>query len=77
MRFYLTQDTTIQKLGVVVTNVHVVGNAKIVDVTFVDGNRYTAKVVASDIYSDTAVIQISGRMLPRNDNSYYLLLHHL
>ena len=59
MRFYLTQDTTIQKLGVVVTNVHVVGNAKIVDVTFVDGNRYTAKVVASDIYSDIAVIQIS------------------
>jgi S1-C subfamily serine protease len=59
MRFYLTQDTTIQKLGVVVTNVHVVGNAKIVDVTFVDGNRYTAKVVASDFYSDIAVIQIS------------------
>ncbi len=34
-------------------------NAKIVDVTFEDGNRYTAKVVASDIYSDIAVLQIS------------------
>jgi S1-C subfamily serine protease len=30
-----------------------------VDVTFVDGNRYTAKVIASDIYSDIAVLQIS------------------
>ena len=43
----------------IVTNAHVLGDAKIVDVTFVDGNRYTAKVVASDIYSDIAVIQIS------------------
>jgi S1-C subfamily serine protease len=32
--------------GHIVTNGHVVGDAKIVDVTFVDGNRYTAKVVA-------------------------------
>jgi S1-C subfamily serine protease len=45
--------------GHIITNGHVVGNAKIVAVTFVDGNRYTAKVVASDIYSDIAVIQIS------------------
>ena len=35
------------------------GDAKVVDVTFVDGNRYTAKVIASDIYSDIAVLQIS------------------
>jgi S1-C subfamily serine protease len=47
------------KQGHIVTNGHIVGNAKIVDVRFVDGNRYTAKVVASDIYSDIAVIQIS------------------
>jgi S1-C subfamily serine protease len=31
----------------------------VVDVTFVNGNRYTAKVIASDIYSDIAVLQIS------------------
>src|SRR6187200_2336276 len=37
------------KLGRIITNNHVVGDAKIVDVTFVDGNRYTAKVVKSDI----------------------------
>ena len=35
------------------------GDAKVVDITFVDGNRYTAKVIASDIYSDIAVLQIS------------------
>ncbi|MFZ0510098.1 MAG: trypsin-like peptidase domain-containing protein [Candidatus Nitrosopolaris sp.] len=45
--------------GHIVTNGHVVGDAKVVDVTFVDGNRYTAKVIASDIYSDIAVLQIS------------------
>jgi S1-C subfamily serine protease len=36
-----------------------VGDAKVVYVTFPDGNRYTAKVIASDIYSDIAVLQIS------------------
>jgi S1-C subfamily serine protease len=46
------------KQGHIVTNGHVVGNVKIVDVTFVDGNRYTAKVIASDPYSDIAVLQI-------------------
>jgi S1-C subfamily serine protease len=47
------------KQGHIVTNSHVVGDAKVVDVTFVDGNIYTAKVIASDIYSDIAVLQIS------------------
>jgi len=42
-----------------VTNAHVVGDAKVVDVTFVDGNRYTAKVIATDDYGDIAVLQIS------------------
>jgi S1-C subfamily serine protease len=46
-------------MGHIVTNGHVVGNAKVVDVTFVDGNRYTAKVIASDPYNDIAVLQIS------------------
>jgi S1-C subfamily serine protease len=47
------------RLGHIVTNGHVVGDAKIVDVTFVDGNRYTAKVIGTDIYGDIAVLQIS------------------
>jgi S1-C subfamily serine protease len=47
------------KQGHIVTNGHVVGNAQIVDVTFPNGNRYTAKVIGNDIYSDIAVLQIS------------------
>jgi S1-C subfamily serine protease len=44
--------------GHIVTNNHVVGDAKIVDVTLVDGNRYTANVIGTDIFSDIAVIEI-------------------
>jgi S1-C subfamily serine protease len=47
------------KQGNIVTNSHVVGDAKVVDVTFPDGNRYSAKVIASDVYGDIAVLQIS------------------
>jgi S1-C subfamily serine protease len=47
------------KQGHIVTNGHVVGDAKVVDVTFPDGNRYAAKVIANDVYSDIAVLQIS------------------
>src|SRR5215468_7907164 len=47
------------KQGHIVTNGHVVGDAKVVDVTFPDGNRYTAKVIANDVNSDIAVLQIS------------------
>jgi S1-C subfamily serine protease len=36
-----------------------VGDAKVVDATFPDGNRYTAKVIATDVYGDIAVLQIS------------------
>jgi S1-C subfamily serine protease len=45
--------------GHIITNGHVVGDAKTVDITFVDGNRYTAKVIGTDIYGDIAVLQIS------------------
>jgi S1-C subfamily serine protease len=44
--------------GHIITNNHVVGNAKIVDVTLVDGNRYTANVIGTDIFNDIAVIEI-------------------
>ena len=46
------------KQGHIITNDHVVGDAKIVDVTFVDGNKYTAKIIGTDIYSDVAVLKI-------------------
>jgi S1-C subfamily serine protease len=47
------------KQGHIVTNGHVVGDARVVDVTFVDGSRYAANVMAKDIDSDIAVVQIT------------------
>src|SRR5215217_6525883 len=44
--------------GRIITNNHVVGDAKIVDITLVDGNRYTANVIGTDIFSDIAVLGI-------------------
>jgi S1-C subfamily serine protease len=48
-------DTT----GRIITNNHVVDGANTVDVTFVDGNTYSAKVVGTDAFSDIAVLQIT------------------
>jgi S1-C subfamily serine protease len=45
--------------GHIVTNSHVVGGAVEMDVTFSDGNKYTANVIADDIYNDIAVLQVS------------------
>jgi S1-C subfamily serine protease len=52
------------KQGHIITSYRVIGNDKIVDVTFVDGNRYTAKMIGADIYNDIAVLQII-----QNDNT--------
>ncbi|MGC1931138.1 MAG: trypsin-like peptidase domain-containing protein [Candidatus Nitrosopolaris sp.] len=54
------------KQGHIITNNHVVGNAKTVDVTFVDGNSYTAKVIGTDPFSDIAVIQITDDFSAEN-----------
>src|SRR5215468_12590296 len=45
--------------GHIVTNSHVVGGAVEMDVTFSDGNKYTANVIADDINNDIAVLQIA------------------
>jgi S1-C subfamily serine protease len=45
--------------GHIVTNNHVVNGAKTVDVTFVDGNTYKARVMGTDSSSDLAVLQIT------------------
>jgi S1-C subfamily serine protease len=50
------------KQGHIVTNDHVVSNASKVDVTFVDGNTYSAKVVGKDPYSDLAVLQLTDNI---------------
>jgi S1-C subfamily serine protease len=52
------------KRGHIITSYSVIGNNKVVDLTFVDGNRYTAKMIGADIYNDIAVLQII-----QNDNT--------
>ena len=49
-------------LGHIITNNHVIDGAKLVDVTFVDGSRYSAKIIGRDSYSDIAVLQILGNL---------------
>ncbi|MGD1834090.1 MAG: S1C family serine protease [Nitrososphaeraceae archaeon] len=45
--------------GYIITNNHVVENTKTVDITFIDGERYTANVTGTDLFSDLAVIKIN------------------
>jgi len=47
--------------GRIITNHHVVSEVDEVDVKFVDGDTYTAKVVGKDPYSDIGVLQIPDR----------------
>jgi S1-C subfamily serine protease len=44
--------------GHIITNSHVIDGAQTADVTLVDGNRFTAKVVGNDVFSDIAVLKI-------------------
>jgi S1-C subfamily serine protease len=46
--------------GHIITNSHVINGAQTADVTFVDGNRFTAKVVGNDVYSDIAVLKLAS-----------------
>jgi S1-C subfamily serine protease len=54
------------KQGHIITNSHVVEGVKTVDVTFVDGNTYTAKVVGLDRDNDIAVLQITDDFSSEN-----------
>jgi S1-C subfamily serine protease len=53
--------------GHIVTNNHVIGDdkTKAVDVTFIDGNSYSANVIGRDPYSDLAVLQLDNSALSR------------
>ena len=55
--------------GRIITNNHVVGDAKIMDITLVDGNRYTANVIGTDIFSDMAVIEIVENLTEQSSPS--------
>src|SRR5919205_1682876 len=47
------------KQGDIITNYHVVANATNADVTFTDGNTYSAKVIGKDASADLAILQIT------------------
>src|ERR1051325_11695336 len=49
--------------GHIVTNYHVVTGTRKADVTFTDGNTYSANVVGKDPNSDLTVLQITGDFL--------------
>jgi serine protease Do len=50
----------IDREGHVATNYHVIANARNVSVTFSDGSIYTAKVIGSDPFSDSAVLELQN-----------------
>jgi S1-C subfamily serine protease len=45
--------------GHIITNFHVVADATNADVTFTDGNTYSAKVIGKDSQADLAILQIT------------------
>ncbi len=48
------------KKGHIITNFHVIKNAKSVVVTFLDGRSYDAKVVGTDEFTDLGVIKVDA-----------------
>ena len=48
------------KKGHVITNAHVIDNAKRIIVTFLDGRSYNAELIGSDEYTDIAVIKVNA-----------------
>ena len=52
--------------GHVVTNSHVIGDrTKALDVTFIDGNSYSANIIGRDPYSDLAVLRLENDAISR------------
>lgn len=47
--------------GYIVTNAHVIQNAKQVTITLFDGRREKAKIIGADLESDIAILQIKSR----------------
>ncbi|GKS66674.1 2-alkenal reductase [Nitrosarchaeum sp.] len=62
------------KQGHIITNAHVVKNAKKVVVTFLDGRSYNADIVGFDEYTDIGVVKVNAGLsllqpLPLGDSS--------
>jgi len=56
--FALTPD------GLLLTNSHVVSGASDIEVTTLDGERFEADLIGEDPHTDTALIRVSGRLVP-------------
>lgn len=50
--------------GIIITNAHVVGNARTVEVTTADGRTLTGRVLGRDEFVDTAIVQVNATNLP-------------
>jgi len=48
------------KKGHIITNAHVVNDAKKVIVTFLDGRSYNAEIIGADEYTDIAIIKVNA-----------------
>ncbi len=55
--------------GHLITNSHVVGSSKIVNVLFENGNRHTAKVIGRDSLNDIAVLKIVENISSQGRNA--------
>ena len=76
-----TQNTTVLESGFlydnqghIITTNHALGDAKIVNVLFENGNRRTAKVIGSDPLDDIAVLKIVENVSQVRNNQKYPLL---
>ena len=64
----------VDKRGYILTNNHVIQNARRLEVTLADGDKFPAELVGADPYSDLAVIKIDPgrkdlRVIPMADSS--------
>jgi serine protease Do len=50
--------------GVIITNAHVVGNARTVEIRTADGRTFTGTVLGRDTEVDTAIVQVRATNLP-------------
>jgi S1-C subfamily serine protease len=60
----LGSGTIYDSSGLIMTNAHVVGNARVVRVRLADGSSYDGRVLGADPSSDIAVVKIDAGDLP-------------
>ncbi len=52
----------IDEQGYIVTNNHVIENARSLEVIFADGSKVSATLVGADVFSDLAIIRVEGQV---------------